>query len=422
MRPSRLLPLVALLAVVACGGDDTSGAPGEDGDPPDTAAGEALASDITRAPVDPTAAAPVVVRGTNNVTFGLLGAMYAGGDVVISPASVATAFAMAAAGADEATRAQLDAVFGYPPGEQLPAAMNTLTAQLVPDPLTDDTGDAPVFELANASWVHDGVEVGAAYLETLGAYYGAGVEMVDFVDQEATRSRINEWIAERTHDRIPELLAAPGLAPETRFALANAAYFKASWAVPFDEALTAPQAFTTAAGAPVQAPMMHTERDLAFVLDEDVVAVHLPYLGGEYAMTIAMPDDVVAFLASADHDAWAQLSAAATSGPVVLDVPRWEATTTADLAAPLTGLGLTVPGGSYPGIIEEATVGAVVHGANITVDELGTEAAAATVIAMPTAAPADPVEIRIGRPYVYAITHVPSGTILFAGVETDPTT
>ena len=368
---------------------------------------------------------PVVVRGTNNAAFALLGALYTGADVVISPISVSTAFAMAAAGADEPTRAQLDAVFGFPPAEQLPAAMNTLTAQMVADPVPANLGETPVFELPNASWVQDGVEVGAEYVQTIGAFYGAGVEAVDFADQEATRVRINEWIAEHTNGRIPELLAAPGLDPATQFALANAAYFRESWAVPFDAAATAPQPFTTATGAVVQAPMMHAEREMAFVLDEDVVSVQVPYLGGEYAMTVAMPDDVTGFLATADYDAWAQLSGAASFGPVVLDLPTWEADTSADLSAPLTALGLTIPGGKYPGIMEGVTLGAVVHGANITVDEEGTEAAAATVIAMEDAAPADPpdpVEIRIDRPYVYAITHVPSGTILFAGVDTDPTT
>jgi len=368
----------------------------------------------------------VVARGTNNLAFRLLGAMYAGSDVVISPTSVSTAFAMAAAGADEATRAQLDAVFGFPPAEQLPAAMNTLTAQLVADPVPAEVGETPVFELANASWVQDGVEVGADYLQTIGAFYGAGAETVDFTDQEATRARINGWIAERTNDRIPELLAAPGLAPTTQMALANAAYFRAGWAVPFAVDATAPLPFTTAAGTVVQAPMMHAERDVAFVLDEDVVAVTVPYVGGEYAMTVAMPDDIGAFLATANSDAWSQLAGSAAFGPVVLDLPKWEAETTAELSTPLTSLGLTVPGGSYPGIVEDATVGAVIHGADITVDEAGTEAAAATVIGMDaSAAPVDrpePIRIVIDRPYVYAVTHVPSGTILFAGIETDPTT
>ena len=330
-RPSlNVLALMVMpLAVAACGSDDDAGssaAPDEVSAPSDPAAG-----DVARAPVDPTAPTPVVVRGTNNVAFRLLGAMYTGSDVVISPASVSTAFAMAAAGADEGTRAQLDAVFGYPPAEQLPAAMNTLGAQLVADPVPAATGETPVFELANASWVQEGADVGAEYLQTIGAYYGAGAETVDFADQEATRARINEWIAERTNERIPELLVAPGLDPATRFALANAAYFRASWAVPFDAAVTVPLPFTTAAGAVVQAPMMHAERDMAFVLDEDVGRVTVPYVGGEYAMTVAMPDDIAGFLATADYDAWAQLAGAASFGPVVLDLPTWEATTTADL-------------------------------------------------------------------------------------------
>ena len=69
-------------------------------------------------------------------------------------------------------------------------------------------------------------------------------------------------------------------------------------------------------------------------------------------------------------------------------------------------------------------ISAVFHKTFIAVDEEGTEAAAATAVAMAVGAAAgpkpEPLEVKIDRPFFYAIQHVPSGTCLFIGRVTDP--
>ena len=65
----------------------------------------------------------------------------------------------------------------------------------------------------------------------------------------------------------------------------------------------------------------------------------------------------------------------------------------------------------------------VFHKTFISVDEKGTEAAAATAVAMRAGAamhPEQPIEIKADRPFFYAIQHVPSGACLFVGRVTDP--
>jgi serpin B len=77
-----------------------------------------------------------------------------------------------------------------------------------------------------------------------------------------------------------------------------------------------------------------------------------------------------------------------------------------------------------PGSVDEALrlyIGLVIHQANITVDEKGTEAAAATaVVIRATSAPGEPVTLEIDRPFIYAVRDVPTGAILFFGRVTDP--
>ena len=67
----------------------------------------------------------------------------------------------------------------------------------------------------------------------------------------------------------------------------------------------------------------------------------------------------------------------------------------------------------------------VFHKTFIAVDEKGTEAAAATAVAMAAMAgiekpPPPPIEVKVDRPFIYAIQHVPSGACLFIGRVSDP--
>jgi serpin B len=66
----------------------------------------------------------------------------------------------------------------------------------------------------------------------------------------------------------------------------------------------------------------------------------------------------------------------------------------------------------------------VFHKTFIAVDENGTEAAAATAVAMMTATArveqSRPIEVKVDRPFIYAIQHVPSGACLFVGRVNDP--
>ncbi|MCZ6544188.1 MAG: serpin family protein, partial [Chloroflexi bacterium] len=63
----------------------------------------------------------------------------------------------------------------------------------------------------------------------------------------------------------------------------------------------------------------------------------------------------------------------------------------------------------------------VVHEAFIAVDELGTEAAAATAVVFDESAPADPVQLIVDRPFLFLIRDVETNTILFLGRVLDPT-
>jgi len=117
-----------------------------------------------------------------------------------------------------------------------------------------------------------------------------------------------------------------------------------------------------------------------------------------------------------------------TITPVTLGLPRWNTATAVALADPLRALGLVAAfdpdRADFQGMTtaERLFLGAVQHQADISVDEAGTEAAAATAASMQaTAAPAaPPVEVVVDRPFLFFIRDVATGAVVFLGRVADP--
>ncbi|GAI17987.1 unnamed protein product, partial [marine sediment metagenome] len=65
----------------------------------------------------------------------------------------------------------------------------------------------------------------------------------------------------------------------------------------------------------------------------------------------------------------------------------------------------------------------VIHEAFVSVDEAGTEAAAATAVVMTmTAPPGAPVEVTVDHPFIFLIRDIETGAILFFGRVVNPST
>jgi serpin B len=251
---------------------------------------------------------------------------------------------------------------------------------------------------------------------------------VDYAgDPEAARALINAWVDDRTERRIPELLSPGDVDALTRLVLVNAIYLKAAWQQPFPETSTRPAPFTRPDGSTIDVPTMATSAEYAYAAGDGWRAVELPYVGGQLAMTILVPDDLAAFVDDLDAAAFAAITDALAPAMVDLSMPKFGIETKADLVRTLAALGMPTAfdpeRADFSGMTaaERLYVSAVVHQANIDVDEKGTEAAAATAVVMrATSQPAERVTLRVDRPFLFAIRDVPTGTILFLGQVADP--
>jgi serpin B len=156
-------------------------------------------------------------------------------------------------------------------------------------------------------------------------------------------------------------------------------------------------------------------------------AVELPYAGGSLAMTIVVPDDLAAFEGGLDAARFAQITAALKATHVILTLPRFKIETKSDIAFTLAAMGMPVAfdrnRADFSGITTQVPlyISKVVHQANISVDEKGTEASAATAVEIAAgAAPSQPVTLHVDRPFVFAVRDTGTGAILFLGRVVDP--
>ncbi len=424
-RHLAALAALVLTVTVACGG--AAGSPAAS-----APTGITLAvAHVPRASVSP-ADATAAAASIDAFGWDLLRALARGDNTVVSPASIAIALAMAQAGAGGETASQMNAVL-HGAGSGSGAGINALDQALAARNGTfTDAGSHDLtvaLRVANAPFAQAGMTPEPSYLDALASRFGAGLRLVDYRrDPEAARKLINAWVESQTEGRIPRLLAPGILDTLTRLTLVNAIYLKAPWQVPFDAELTKPAPFTRADGSTVDVPTMAGGlQQLRYAEGSGWKAVELPYAGGSLAMTIVVPDDLAAFVQHLDGMQFGQITGALAEREVELWLPRFAIRAETDLARTLATLGMPLAFdpqlADFSGITAEERlyISAVVHQANISVDEKGTEAAAATAVAMAaTAMPADSVTLRVDRPFLFAVRDLPTGAILFLGQVTDP--
>jgi serpin B len=357
-------------------------------------------------------------------------------NVVFSPVSVAVALGMTYAGARSNTAAQMAAVLHNGLSDDaFHAANNQLAIDLASRniaPHETEAGEKSVrLSLVNATWAQDGYEILAPFLDILASNYDAGLKLVDFIsDPEACRLVINQWVADQTEDKIPDLIGPDALTRDTRLVLTNALYFYGTWSDPFLVESTSDGTFYTLSGGEVTVPMMHQSSSLSYAEGDGYQMVDLPYDGRELAMTVVLPEagrfHEIRELVSSDWLEQARASIAAAQ--VELTLPKFSFTWgTESLKPTLIGLGMTdafQPGvADLTGIVPtpELYVSDVLHQAFIGVDESGTEAAAATAVIIDryTSVPDSGIPFTVDRPFLFFIRDT-TGLLLFTGQVTLP--
>jgi serpin B len=400
------------------------------------AAGEVLQSDkprVTSPTVDKTEMT-TLVKGNSEFAFDLYQVLRGSkSNLFYSPYSISLALAMTCAGARGETQNQMGDVLHFSlPEDQLNVAFNGLALELASRNEAASGKDEDGFRLhiVSAIWGQTGFPFLSSYLDLLAQNYGAGLRTLNFTRApEQSRQTINNWVSKQTEEKIQDLIPQGAINEMTRLVLTNAIYFNAAWQNPFNEDATSLGDFFLLNGDRVSVPMMRQTESFGYASGDGYQAIELPYEGRELSMVILVPEagQFAAFEASLNNEAVNSIVQRIAYQEVSLSLPKFKYESGFGLKPALTTLGMkdafireTADFSGMDGR-RDLFIQDVLHKAFVSVDEAGTEAAAATaVIVGATAVPAKPIEVKVDRPFIFLIRDVETGTILFLGRVLNP--
>ena len=353
-----------------------------------------------------------------------------GENVFLSPLSVSMALGMTLNGAEGATRTAMEETL----------ALNGLSQKEINESyqslidLLTELDPKVQMRLANSIWHRNTFSVEQPFIDTNKEYFDAEVAALDF-DSPQAPATINDWVAGATKGKIEEIVPAR-IPRNAMMYLINAVHFEGTWKYQFDESKTKKAPFTRTDSSETTVDMMRLEdTKLPYYRGEDVAAVDLPYGGGPFAMTVLVPTrrgpSADSLAAALDAERWKTLTDRLQENDKTelawVELPRFTLEYEKRLNDVLRAMDMEEAfeeeRSDFSGINEEMgkrlVITEVMHKTFVEVNEEGTEASAATSVAVgPTSLPP---HITADRPFLFVIRERHSGTILFVGKVGDPT-
>jgi serpin B len=374
-----------------------------------------------------------LVEGKSDFAFNLYQEIRKRNDnLFCSPYSISLALALTYAGARGETERQMAGTLHFTlPQETLHSAFNSLGIELGKRGEGAKGKDSKGFRLniVNAIWGQKDYQFLPTFLDVLAENYGAGLRILDFASEpENSRLTINNWVSDQTEDRIKDLIPQGEIDIFTRLVLTNAIYFNAAWQYPFNKDATSDGTFFLLDNREVIVPMMNQTESFGYAENDKYQAVELPYDGGELSMVILLPKSgqFEAFEEYLDAEKVNKIINTLQNRQVALSMPKFEFETSFKLKDALTNMGMPIAfsdSADFSGMTgkRDLFISEVIHKAFVSVDEEGTEAAAATAVIMKlTAFPGEPVEVKVNRPFIFIIRDIETGTLLFLGRIINP--
>lgn len=342
---------------------------------------------------------------------------------MVSPLSLSMALAMTWNGADGETKQAMQKVLrldGYSDEEVNEYYKKFREALLKTDPSTK-------LAIANSIWTNKNVVIDSDFIKVNQDYFNSVVKSVDFADSK-TVNELNQWAAENTNNLIDHVIDETD--PMALMYLMNAIYFKGVWTSEFDAKNTTKKPFFYMNGKSKNVDMMHQKTDFNYTENQLLQMVELPYGNQAFSMLVLLPKegkmlaDIISDLQKGDS--WTALASGLRKSDVDLYLPKFKTEYSKRLNDALINMGMGIAfdpsRADFSRMSDhDAFISFVDQFTYISTDEVGTEAAAVTVVGIELTSyqPPRTVTFNANRPFIYIIQENSTGSILFMGAVKD---
>jgi len=366
-------------------------------------------------------------------------------NAVLSPQSIFQGLAMSYVASGGPTRKELAEALHFPEdNERLTDDLKQLRRQ-IQSAAKDRRIEANV---ANALWLDSTyAEFRKEYTERIEKGFAASLHQAKFGDADKVSSEINRWASKETNGRIKKVIGPEdlrsrstlGVIDEPALVSLNAVYFKADWGSRFEPDATRKLPFHIDRQRIKSAPMMHQRSVLLYAVDDQFELLEIPYVDGRFSMYVLLPREILPLAKLADElsaDVIARLRRGAASCEVDVLFPKFDFHTHTSVKRTLDEMGVKAAfdktQADFDRMIDKkweayrVYLSDIFQDAFIEVHEKGTEAAAVTTtvhysLGCSAGSHRPPrVDFHADHPFVFAIVHNESRSVLFAGWITDP--
>ncbi|XP_041505260.1 serpin B12 isoform X1 [Microtus oregoni] len=287
--------------------------------------------------------------------------------------------------------------------------------------------------MANRLYGEQGFPICPEYFDGVIKFYHTTVESVDFRgDTEKSRQEINFWVESQCQGKIKELFSKEAIDDSTVLVLVNAVYFKAKWEKEFDCENTVDAPFSLSENEKKTVKMMNQKGKfrIGFIEELQAQILEMKYTMGKLSMLVLLPScskDNVKSLKELENKishekimSWSS-SENMPEESVAISFPQFIMEDSYDLNSILQDMGIkdifdeTKADLSGMSKSPNLYLSKIIHKSFVEVDEMGTEAAAASGAVTAEKAIPSWVEFNANHPFLFFIRHNPTNTILFCG-------
>ncbi len=346
-------------------------------------------------------------------------------NVIFSPYSILSGFVMAELGAAGETLKEMEQVLQFPTKHA--SQFSAFNAYLT-KPFTHESFSE--FYLGNALWLQAGFPIKSTYQTALELNFNSHVTTLDFLQPYQAINQINQWVSSKTQGKIHDLLTLKEISPNTRLVLTSAIYMKSIWNKPFNPSSTTRDPFFITETESVQTDMMHQVYTYQLSTQNEFSLLKIPYRfsykdGPILSMVILLPNKNIPLDALSEFtlSQWEVANRAWEKKNIRLSIPKFHLENRFELNGMMKSLGLNLPfthSADFSQINDQSDlyISSSVHATFLSLDEQGTEAAAATAVSIGLTAirQTEPeMEFTVNRPFIFFIVEEKTETILFMG-------